>query len=137
MGSRLKVEYVENSQPITPGTNRLGSTLRPTAKRTIQIESSTGIPAFKRQGSVRRRYSDFVTFRKMLEEESTRVIIPPLPGKILLTSNKFNDLNIENRRQGLEKFLTIVSGHPLLQTGSSTLVDFIQNEKWTPKHVYY
>ncbi|KAF7584104.1 putative sorting nexin protein [Clavispora lusitaniae] len=103
-----------------------------------EIICRTNIPAFKkRQSSVRRRYSDFVTFRKMLEEESTRVIIPPLPGKILLTSNKFNDLNIENRRQGLEKFLTIVSGHPLLQTGSSTLVDFIQNEKWTPKHVYY
>lgn len=98
----------------------------------------TNIPAFKkRQSRVRRRYSDFVAFRKMLEQELTRVIIPPLPGKILLSLNKFNDLNIETRRQGLEKFLAVVSGHPLLQTGLPTLADFIQNERWEPKAQYY
>ncbi|CUM48228.1 unnamed protein product [Debaryomyces tyrocola] len=85
---------------------------------------------------VRRRYSDFVIFRKLLEQETTRVIIPPLPGKILLNSNKFNDLNIEKRRQGLEKFLSIVSGHPLLQTGSKTLIEFIQSDKWEPRGYY-
>lgn len=74
-----------------------------------------------------------MALRKVLEHELTRVVIPPLPGKILLSLNKFNDLNIEARRQGLEKFLTVVSGHPLLQTGSSTLVDFIQNDRWEPK----
>ncbi|KAJ8138840.1 hypothetical protein OY671_007947, partial [Metschnikowia pulcherrima] len=42
-----------------------------------------------------------------------------------------------NRRQGLEKFLTVVSGHPLLQTGSSTLVEFIQNDRWEPKYHGY
>lgn len=103
-----------------------------------EIVCRTNIPAFKKRSSrVRRRYSDFVTFRKMLEQESTRVIIPPLPGKILFSTNKFNDLNIESRRQGLEKFLAVVSGHPLLQTASSTLVDFIQNDKWEPKNQYY
>lgn len=65
------------------------------------------------------------------------MIIPPLPGKILLNSNKFNDVNIEKRRQGLEKFILIVSGHPLLQTGSRTLIDFIQNDKWDARNVYY
>jgi len=85
---------------------------------------------------VRRRYSDFVIFRKLLEQETTRVIIPPLPGKILLNSNKFNDLNIEKRRQGLEKFLSIVSGHPLLQTGSKTLIEFIQSDRWEPRGYY-
>ncbi|SGZ58781.1 CIC11C00000002308 [Sungouiella intermedia] len=103
-----------------------------------EIVCRTNIPAFKKRTSkVRRRYSDFVTFRKMLEQESTRVIIPPLPGKILFSLNKFNDLNIESRRQGLEKFLAVVSGHPLLQTGSTTLADFIQNEKWEPRHLFY
>lgn len=103
-----------------------------------EIVCRTNIPAFKKRASkVRRRYSDFVSFRKMLEQESTRVIIPPLPGKILFNLNKFNDLNIESRRQGLEKFLAVVSGHPLLQTGSPTLVDFIQNDKWEPRHLYY
>lgn len=64
------------------------------------------------------------------------MIIPALPGKILLNANKFNELNIEKRRQGLEKFLTTVSGHPLLQTGSKTLIEFIQNERWDGRAYY-
>ena len=64
------------------------------------------------------------------------MIIPQLPGKILLNSNKFNEINIEKRRQGLEKFITGVSGHPLLQTGSKTLIEFIQDDKWEPKGYY-
>lgn len=97
----------------------------------------TNIPAFKKRNSrVRRRYSDFVHLRKILEQETSRVVIPPLPGKIYFNSNKFNEVNIEKRRQGLEKFLTIVSGHPLLQNGSRTLVDFIQNERWEPREFY-
>ncbi|GEQ71608.1 hypothetical protein JCM33374_g5293 [Metschnikowia sp. JCM 33374] len=100
-----------------------------------EVVCRTNIPAFKKRHSkVRRRYSDFVTLKKILEKESTRVVIPPLPGKILFSSNKFNDLNIEDRRQGLEKFLAVVSGHPLLQTGSSTLVEFIQNDRWAPRY---
>lgn len=103
-----------------------------------EIVCRTNIPAFrKRQSRLRRRYSDFVALRKILEHQQSRVIIPPLPGKILLNSNKFNDVNIELRRQGLEKFLTIVSGHPLLQTTSRTLIDFIQNERWLPKDELY
>lgn len=101
-----------------------------------EIVCRTNIPAFrKRQSRIRRRYSDFVAFRRLLEQEQelSRVVIPPLPGKILLTSNKFNDVNIEKRRQGLESFLTTVLSHPLLQTGSRLLIEFIQNEKWDPK----
>ncbi|CAK7892511.1 sorting nexin-3 [[Candida] anglica] len=102
-----------------------------------EIVCRTNIPAFKKRNSrVRRRYSDFERFRKILEQETTRVIIPQLPGKILLNSNKFNDVNIEKRRQGLEKFMIVVSGHPLLQTGSRTLIDFIQDEKWEAKGFY-
>lgn len=103
-----------------------------------EIVCRTNIPAFKkRESRIQRRYSDFVAFRKILEQETTRVIIPPLPGKIFLNLNKFNDLNIEKRRQGLEKFLIVVSGHPLLQTGSKSLIEFIQNEKWDPKQIIY
>ncbi|KAI3404335.2 SNX3 [Candida oxycetoniae] len=103
-----------------------------------EIICRTNIPAFKKRSSrVRRRYSDFVAFRKILEQETTRVVIPQLPGRILLNSNKFNELNIEKRRSGLERFLIIVSGHPLLQTGSKSLIEFIQNEKWDPKSMLY
>ena len=77
-------------------------------------QSQTNIPAFKlRHSLVRRRYSDFEAFRDILERESTRVNIPPLPGKVF--TNRFSDEVIETRREGLERFLTIVAGHPLLQ----------------------
>lgn len=103
-----------------------------------EIVCRTNIPAFKKRSSrIRRRYSDFVALKKILEQETTRVIVPQLPGKIFLNSNKFSDLNIEKRRQGLEKFLATVSSHPLLQTGSRSLIEFIQNEKWDPKQVYF
>jgi len=74
----------------------------------------TNIPAFKlRHSRVRRRYSDFEAFRDILERESTRVNIPPLPGKVF--TNRFSEEVIEARREGLERFLGIVAGHPLLQ----------------------
>lgn len=90
-----------------------------------EIVCRTNIPAFKlRQSTVRRRYSDFEYFRDILERESARVTIPPLPGKVF--TNRFSDDVIEGRRAGLEKFLKIVVGHPLLQTGSKVLAAFVQ-----------
>lgn len=97
-----------------------------------EIVCRTNIPAFKlRQSSVRRRYSDFEYFRDILERESARVTIPPLPGKVF--TNRFSDDVIEGRRQGLEKFLKIVVGHPLLQTGSKVLAAFVQGESPTAR----
>ncbi|KAI0744331.1 PX-domain-containing protein [Daedaleopsis nitida] len=94
-----------------------------------EIVCKTNIPAFKlRHSVVRRRYSDFEAFRDILERESTRVNIPPLPGKVF--TNRFSDEVIESRREGLERFLTIVAGHPLLQTGSKVLCAFLQDPGW-------
>ncbi|CAI5756889.1 unnamed protein product [Candida verbasci] len=122
---------VEVKNPITHG---FGANLY----TDYEIICRTNIPAFKKKFSkIRRRYSDFVAFKKILENETSRVIIPPLPGKIFLQSNKFSEENIEKRRQGLEKFLIIVSGHPLLQTGSKSLIEFIQNDKWDPTQLLY
>lgn len=50
--------------------------------------------------------------------------IPPLPGKVF--TNRFSDDVIEHRREGLQRFLQIVAGHPLLQTGSKVLASFVQ-----------
>ncbi|KAF2453031.1 Phox homologous domain-containing protein [Lineolata rhizophorae] len=94
-----------------------------------EIVCRTNIPAFKLKAStVRRRYSDFESFRDILEHESTRVTIPPLPGKVF--TNRFSDDVIEHRREGLQRFLQIVVGHPLLQTGSKVLVSFVQDPDW-------
>lgn len=54
---------------------------------------------------MRRRYSDFEYFRDILERESSRVTIPPLPGKVF--TNRFSDEVIESRREGLERFLQV------------------------------
>jgi len=96
-----------------------------------EIVCRTNIPAFKlRSSAVHRRYSDFEYFRDMLERESARVTIPPLPGKVF--TNRFSDDVIEGRRAGLEKFLRIVVGHPLLQTGSKVLAAFVQGACSSP-----
>lgn len=101
-----------------------------------EIICRTNLPSFnKRISRVRRRYSDFEFFRKCLMKELSmynnhpRVVIPHLPGKILL-SNRFNDEVIEDRRQGLNKWVQAVVGHPLLQSGSKTLVRFIEEDKF-------
>ncbi|KAH0565516.1 hypothetical protein GP486_001090 [Trichoglossum hirsutum] len=92
-----------------------------------EVVCRTNIPAFKlKHSSVRRRYSDFEYFRDILERESARVTIPPLPGKVF--TNRFSDDVIEHRREGLQRFLQIVVGHPLLQTGSKVLAAFVQGE---------
>lgn len=100
-----------------------------------EIVCRTNIPAFRlKQSSVRRRYSDFESFRSLLEAESSRVVIPQLPGKVF--TNRFSDEVIEQRRAGLEKFLQTVAGHPLLQTGSKVLVSFIQDDLWDKRSYY-
>jgi len=44
-------------------------------------------------------------------------------------TNRFSDDVIEHRREGLQRFLQIVVGHPLLQTGSKVLAGFVQGEQ--------
>ena len=113
------IQQVKN--PQTHGTSRSMYT-------DYEIICRTNIPAFKlKHSTVRRRYSDFEYFRDILERESARVTIPPLPGKVF--TNRFSDDVIEHRREGLQRFLQIVVGHPLLQTGSKVLASFVQGEK--------
>ncbi|WWC64087.1 sorting nexin-3 [Kwoniella dejecticola CBS 10117] len=113
---------IEIRNPMTHGIGRKMYT-------DYEIVCMTNIPAFKlRHSVVRRRYSDFEAFRDILERESTRVNIPPLPGKVF--TNRFTDDIIEQRREGLQRFLEIVAGHPLLQTGSKVLCAFLQDPSW-------
>ncbi|CAG8750844.1 20622_t:CDS:2, partial [Dentiscutata erythropus] len=98
-----------------------------------EIVCRTNIPAFKlKYSTVRRRYSDFEWFRDVLERETSRVNIPPLPGKVF--TNRFSDEVIEARRDGLERFLQIVAGHPLIQTGSKVLSAFIQDPNFSREY---
>lgn len=100
-----------------------------------EVICRTNLPSFHTQSSrVRRRYSDFELFRKRLVKEMSmlnhpKVNIPHLPGKIIL-GNRFNPDVIEERRQGLNKWMQSIAGHPLLQSGSATLIRFIENDKF-------
>ncbi|KAK9722710.1 Sorting nexin-3 [Basidiobolus ranarum] len=101
-----------------------------------EILCRTNLPAFKLEASaVRRRYRDFEWFRDVLERECPRVNIPPLPGKVF--TNRFSDEVIEQRRDGLERFLQIVAGHPLLQTGSKVLAPFTQDPNFNRENYDY
>ncbi|KAL9123244.1 MAG: hypothetical protein Q9187_000189 [Circinaria calcarea] len=117
--------FSQVKNPQTHGTSRGMYT-------DYEIVCRTNIPAFKlKHSTVRRRYSDFEYFRDILERESARVTIPPLPGKVF--TNRFSDDVIEHRREGLQRFLQIVVGHPLLQTGSKVLAGFVQGKcfRWS------
>lgn len=113
---------VEVRNPRTHGVGRKMFT-------EYEVVTRTNIPAFKLSySSVWRRYSDFDYFRELLERESNRVNVPPLPGKVF--TNRFSEDVIESRREGLERFLQIVAGHPLLQTGSKHMAAFLQDSHW-------
>ncbi|KAJ2716359.1 Sorting nexin-3 [Coemansia spiralis] len=120
---------IEVKNPATHGSGRKMYT-------EYEIVCRTSIPVFKLQrSSVWRRYSDFEWLHDRLEQETSRVSIPPLPGKVF--TNRFSDEVIETRREGLERFLQIVAGHPLLQTGSKVLVAFIQDPAFTREQYSY
>lgn len=114
---------IEVGNPQTHGTTRSMYT-------DYEIICRTNIPTFRYPSSVvRRRYSDFEAFKEVLEREQVRATLPPLPGKVF--SNRFADDVIEKRRQGLEKFLQVVAGHPLVQTGAPrALTAFLQDSHW-------
>lgn len=117
---------IEVTNPITHGNKSSNM------YTDYEIICKTNIPAFKKKFSkVRRRYSDFYALKQILENESSRVIIPKLPDKSIFSYNqRFSSEFIEERRQGLEHFINIVASHPLLQTGSRCMISFIQDDIW-------
>jgi sorting nexin-3/12 len=120
---------IEVKNPITHGNKSSNEMFTD-----YEIICRTNIPSFKKKFSkVRRRFSEFDKFKKILETENTRVIIPKLPDKSIFSySQRFTPEFIEERRAGLESFLNIIASHPLLQTGSRSMVSFIQDDVWKP-----
>ncbi|KAL6933083.1 related to Sorting nexin-3 [Hanseniaspora guilliermondii] len=107
-----------------------------------EIICRTNISLFKKHISkVRRRYSDFVFFKKCLLQElalniansnnnnSSKINIPDVPSKMIL-NNRFNYELIHIRLLELEKWLQMVVGHPLLRSNSKVLKRFIQEESF-------
>eukprot|EP00835_Amoeboradix_gromovi_P000056 NODE_1_length_95616_cov_0.657642.p56 type:complete len:190 gc:universal NODE_1_length_95616_cov_0.657642:75976-75407(-) len=93
---------------------------------TYEVHLKTNLPLFKiKESIVRRRYKDCEIFKSYLERECPHVHLPNLPGKVL--RNRFSDEVIDTRMKGLERFLQIVAGHPLVQTSSKILIPFLQD----------
>eukprot|EP01089_Gocevia_fonbrunei_P010955 TRINITY_DN23994_c0_g1_i1.p1 TRINITY_DN23994_c0_g1~~TRINITY_DN23994_c0_g1_i1.p1 ORF type:complete len:174 (-),score=29.07 TRINITY_DN23994_c0_g1_i1:87-608(-) len=90
---------------------------------TYLITTETTFPQYKtKEFSVRRRYSDFVWLRAKLKDTMERSkkgknkggTIPFLPGNTLSSlvgSGRFDPAFIEERRQGLERFIISVANH--------------------------
>ena len=73
---------------------------------------------------VRRRYSDFSWLRTALQAHFPANVIPPIPKKSKLGSEKFADSFILKRARGLEKFLNYLSTDPIIKN-SQIFYDFL------------
>ena len=63
--------------------------------------------------SVLRRYSDFLWLYETLSMNNPGVVVPPVPEKSPF--NRFDASFVQHRRLGLEKCITKISNHPVLQ----------------------
>jgi sorting nexin-1/2 len=78
------------------------------------VRTSTTSPHYRRGDfSVLRRFSDFLWLYETLTMNNPGVIVPPVPDKHPF--GRFQDTFIESRRLALERCLTKITGHPVLQ----------------------
>lgn len=126
---------IEVKNPITHGSKSGSVSGNGKMYTDYEIICRTNIPSYKKKFSkTRRRFSEFDELRKQLQRDNAKVVLPPLPESGILTySNRFSPEFIEERRVGLERFLSVIGSHPLLQTGSKSMISFIQDETWDPR----
>uniref|UniRef100_A0A1I8GBC6 PX domain-containing protein n=1 Tax=Macrostomum lignano TaxID=282301 RepID=A0A1I8GBC6_9PLAT len=108
-----------------------------------KVSFSTTIPAFGRpEGSVRRRFSDFLGLYEKLHEKYLRdgFVIPPKPEKSVVGATKIKmskdsvdeDHFVERRRAQLERFLVRCSDHPVLRMDPD-FREFLEHDGDLPK----
>ncbi|XP_014242637.1 sorting nexin-8-like [Cimex lectularius] len=69
----------------------------------------------KRFGTeVNRRYNDFVAFYELLLNRFPYRLIPKLPPKKIVGVFPSDSIFLENRRKGLERWLTLIARHPII-----------------------
>ena len=108
-----------------------------------KITTETTFPEYKqRLVFVYRRYSQFVTLRKLLKERlnaNPKAVkfgpLPALPGNtpvsLLTNSGRFDPDLVEKRRAALEKWLDVVAHHSFFRF-EPCLHSFLQDEEWKP-----
>ena len=124
---------IEVTNPITHG--------QPPQYTDYEITTRTNIPAFIGKGNnnnngntpytltTRKRYSEFVKLRQQLSDRHPQISLPtlPTPSTMFNYSKRFNSDFIDDRRRGLEIFLTAVASHPLLQKENDVLISFLKH----------
>ncbi|WWC70926.1 uncharacterized protein I206_104878 [Kwoniella pini CBS 10737] len=78
------------------------------------VRTQTTSPHYRKGTfSVLRRFSDFLWLLEILTFNNPGIVLPPMPGKH--TFGRFQDQFIETRRNALQKFITKITSHPVLQ----------------------
>lgn len=78
------------------------------------VRTRTTSPHYrKNEFSVLRRFSEFLWLFDALTQNNPGVIVPPMPDK--QPFGRFQDQFIETRRQALQRCLTKITSHPILQ----------------------
>lgn len=125
-------KLVQNGTPIlVTDPRRVGEGRDSHVEYLVQIEGH----------AVRRRFSEFDSFREALVKAIPTCIIPPLPDKDGLTLNavSFNLLAsntpvdpdaLEKRRVHLQSFLNRIAKHPIL-SAQTLFHRFLEAEAWT------
>ncbi|WRT67935.1 uncharacterized protein IL334_004909 [Kwoniella shivajii] len=105
--SSLPVFQITVSDPTKVGDPVRGYTV-------YTVRTQTTSPHYRKGSfSVLRRFSDFLWLIEILTFNNPGIIIPPMPGKH--TFGRFQDQFIETRRSALERCLSKVTNHPVLQ----------------------
>ncbi|KAL1413158.1 Vacuolar protein sorting-associated protein vps5 [Vanrija albida] len=78
------------------------------------VNTKTTSPHYRRgEFSVLRRFSDFLWLYEALLANNPGVFVPPVPDKHVF--GRFQDQFIETRRSALQRCLTKITSHPILQ----------------------
>lgn len=91
---------------------------------TYQITTKSAATGYRvAESVVRRRFQDFYWLYKTLKNEFAQCILPTLPEKHrmeYLKGGRFDKDFIERRRAGLERFMSRVARHPVLERCDAT-----------------
>ncbi|WWC62751.1 uncharacterized protein I303_105348 [Kwoniella dejecticola CBS 10117] len=105
--SNIPVFQITVSDPAKVGDPVRGYTV-------YTVRTQTTSPHYRKGSfSVLRRFSDFLWLLEILTFNNPGIVLPPMPGKH--TFGRFQDQFIETRRNALQKFITKITSHPVLQ----------------------
>ncbi|WVR06490.1 hypothetical protein IAU60_003521 [Kwoniella sp. DSM 27419] len=109
---RKKLSSIPVFQISVGDPTKVGDPVRGYTVYTVRTQTTS--PHYRKGSfSVLRRFSDFLWLFEVLTANNPGVIVPPVPGKH--TFGRFQDQFIETRRAALQRCLSKITNHPVLQ----------------------